>query len=54
MATLEVEAHRRAIDGYDSGDDFAQVLDGLHADMLAVFGRAGAISKASVTAGPCR
>ncbi len=51
MAALEAEAYRRAIDRDDRGDDFSQVVDDLRADMLAAFGRDGAISKVPVSAG---
>jgi hypothetical protein len=51
MAALEAEAYRRAIDRYDRGDDFSQVVDDLRADMLAAFGRDGAIPKVPVSAG---
>ncbi len=39
------EAYRRAMDRYDRGDDFSEILDGLNADMLAVFGHASALPR---------
>ena len=41
------EAYRRAIDRYDRGDDFSEILDGLTADVPAVFGDASATPKGS-------
>jgi hypothetical protein len=38
VAALEAEAYRRAIDRYDRGDEFSQVLDDLRAGTSAGFG----------------
>ncbi len=37
VAALEAEAYRRAIDRYDRGDEFSQVLDDLRAGTSAGF-----------------